>query len=151
MAKRRVIDHFWLYRGKKITSVDQLPKDAVGFIYIIRNESNGKFYVGRKSLMSTVKKRLTKAEKLLPGNSRKTFKTVTSETNWLKYTGSCKPLNEDIKKGNLYEKEILQICYSKKQLSYYEIKHIVCVNCLEREDCYNQNLLGKFFPSDLVS
>jgi hypothetical protein len=148
---RKVIDSYWLYRGNKITSVDQLPEGALGFIYVIRNESNSRFYVGRKSLISTCKKRLTLKEKSLPGNSRKTFKMVTSETNWLKYTGSCKPLNEDIKAGNIYEKEILHICYTKKQLSYYEIKHIVCTNCLEREDCYNQNLLGKFFPSDLIS
>ena len=118
---RKVIDHYWLYRGKKVTSVSQLPEGALGFIYVIRNESNGRFYVGRKSLVSTLKKRLTLKEKALPGNSRKTFKMVTTETNWLKYTGSCKPLNEDIKSGNIYEKEILHILLRDKTYRLYKL------------------------------
>lgn len=99
--------------------------------------------------MSTSKKRLTIKEKALPGNSRKTFKICVTETNWKTYTGSCKPLNEDIKNGDKYTKEILIFCYSKKQLTYYELKELFCNSTIEREDCYNGNIMGKIFPNDL--
>ena len=77
------------------------------------------------------------------------FHPTGLELPWKTYTGSCKPLNEDIKNGDLYTKEILRFCNSKKQLTYYELKELFCNGTIEREDCYNGNIMGKLFPSDL--
>jgi hypothetical protein len=148
MAKKKLTIN-WTYQGKEITDISQTPEGSLGFIYLIKNLSNGRFYIGRKSFMSTRKKRLTIKEKALPGNSRKTFKIEVKELPWKTYTGSCKPLNEDIKNGDIYTKEILRFCNSKKQLTYYELKELFCNNTIEREDCYNGNIMGKLFPGDL--
>jgi hypothetical protein len=139
----------WKYNNQNITSIDQMPEGTLGFIYKITNLTNGKRYIGRKSILSTTKARLTKKEKSLPENSRKTFKTVIKETNWLKYTGSCKPLNEDIKKGDKYYKEIIHYCFSKKQLTYFELKELFCQDVLVSDLFYNENVAGKFFRRDL--
>ena len=79
----------WLYNNKKIKSIDDFPSEAIGFIYKITNEDNGKVYYGRKTCRGFTKKKLTKKEKLLPENKRKTYKTVFKEyKGWLNYTGS---------------------------------------------------------------
>lgn len=149
MATVKAKTQNWFYQGKEVKSLKDTPEGSIGIIYLVTNLSNGHIYIGRKSFISIRKKRLTAKEKLLPGNSRKTFKIEEIETTWKSYTGSCKPLNEHIKNGDKYKKEILLYCFNKKQMTYYEIKEIVCSNCLIRTDCYNGNLLGKFFPKDL--
>ena len=40
----------WIYDEKKISTIDQIPKDAIGFVYCITNLSKGKMYIGKKSL-----------------------------------------------------------------------------------------------------
>lgn len=148
MAKKKATIN-WTYKGKEITSIDQTPEGSIGFIYLIKNLSNGKLYIGRKSFMSTRKKRLTLKEKALPGNSRKVFKIEIKELPWKTYTGSCKPLNDDIKNGDKYTKEIIRFCYSKKQLAYWEMKELFCKCVIESDNFYNGNIAGKFFPTDL--
>ena len=135
----------WTYQGKEMSDISQTPEGSIGFIYLIKNLSNGRLYIGRKSFMSTRKKRLTIKEKALPGNSRKIFKIEVKELPWKTYTGSCKPLNEDIKNGDEYTKEILRFCSSKKQLAYYELKELLCNGVIECESYYNENVAGKFF------
>lgn len=150
MATKKEPIH-WTYQGKSVKTLADTPEGSIGIIYMVKNLTNGKFYVGRKSFISKRKKRLTPKEKALPGNSRKTFKIEETETKWQTYTGSCKPLNEDIKNGDTYVKEIVRFCFNKKQLTYYELKAIICTDCLERADCYNGNVAGKIFPKDLVN
>lgn len=158
----------WTYNQQKIKSIDDVPTDSIGFIYIVRNTSKNKFYIGRKSFFSERNQEVSKA---VYDNTKKEGGPVTKtknkklskkgavvwrykkktrkETNWKSYTGSSEQLNKDIKSGDTYSKEILCYCYTKKEISYRELKHIVCTDCLEREDCYNGNLLGKWFPKDL--
>lgn len=137
----------WTYKGKEVKTIDDLDKDCIGFIYRIDNLTNGKFYYGRKTIRKKgAKKRLTKKEKELPENKRKTFKYVDTEyKGWQAYNGSCLPLLEHIKNGAKIKKEIIRLCYSKSELTYYELKEIACASCLEIEQCYNNNLLGKIF------
>jgi len=158
----------WTYSGKDILSIEDVPKNAIGFIYIVKNLTKGKFYVGRKSFFSERNQEVSKSvyDRLKKEGSPVTKtknkkkskkgsvvwrykKKVRKETGWKKYTGSSKELNKDIKSGDKYVKEILCFCYNKKEMSYREMKHIVCTDCLERDDCYNGNLLGKWFPKDL--
>jgi len=46
-------------------------------------------------------------------------------------------------------KEILEYCYSKKELTFREIQAIICMQGLEDDKCLNDNILGKFFRKDL--
>ena len=103
-------------------STDRFPANCIGFIYKITNIKTGKFYIGRKSLFSTTKKKLTKveiAEQSGPGR-KPTTKMVTKESNWQDYWGSNKILLQEIKDGGseAFRKEILKFCFNKKQLTY---------------------------------
>lgn len=136
----------WRYKKIEITNIDQLPLEAVGFVYKITNLTNGKIYYGKKTIRSVKKKKLTKPEKLNPENKRKTFKYELSEySGWKKYTGSNDYLNADIQKGDKYTKEIIKLCISKAELTYEELKLIVCSDCLKSDNCYNAWVSAKVF------
>ena len=139
---------------KEYDSIDKLPENCVGFVYKITNIKTGKFYIGKKSLYSNIRKKLTKKELAeLSGPGRKpTKKLVTSESNWLVYWGSNKGILQEIKEEgtNYFRKEILKFCFNKKQLTYWEV-HYQCINeVLLTDKSYNDNVLAKFFRKDLV-
>jgi hypothetical protein len=148
----------WLYVSEKdksrfIESLEDFPENCVGFIYLIKNRNTGKVYIGKKSLYSNTNKKLTKkeiAEQTGPGR-KPTKKLVTKESNWKVYMGSSKELLADIKEfgEDVYMRDILHFCYSKKQLTYYEINYQMKHNVLEI-DSYNDNILGKFYRKDLI-
>ena len=135
-------------------SVDKFPENCVGFVYKITNIKTGKFYIGKKSLYSNVRKKLTKKELAeYSGPGRKpTKKLVTSESNWMDYWGSNKGILQEIKDlgTDSFRKEILKFCFNKKQLTYWEV-HYQCINeVLLTDKSYNDNVLAKFFRKDLV-
>jgi hypothetical protein len=138
----------WEYDG-----VEKFPTKCVGFIYKITNIKTGKFYIGRKSLYSNTKKKLTKAElaEMLGPGRKPSSKIVTKESNWKDYWGSNKLILEEIKQEGEthFRREILKFCFNKKQLTYWEL-HYQCVNeVLLSDKSYNDNILAKFFRRDL--
>lgn len=143
---------YWLYGKEKIKSIENFPEGAIGFIYKITNLTNNKIYYGRKTCTGVLKKKLTKKEKLLPENKRKKFKYVVTEyKGWLEYTGSSDYLNADIEKGHKIKKEIIKFCFNKSQMTYYELETIIVNNALLDENCYNGNILGKIFASQILN
>jgi hypothetical protein len=139
---------------KEYDSVDKFPENCIGFVYKITNIQTGKFYIGKKSLYSNVRKELTRkelAEHTGPGR-KPTKKLVTSESNWLVYWSSNKGILQEIKEQGTdnFRKEILKFCFNKKQLTYWEV-HYQCINeVLLTDKSYNDNVLAKFFRKDLV-
>ncbi len=130
------------------------PEEYFGFVYRITNLQSGKFYIGRKQLSSTTTKALTKKELLEQTDKRSSKKKkVTKESNWKNYWGSNKALLEDVKtlgKEN-FKREILTLCRTKKELTYYEMHHQCMYGVLLLPELtYNDNILGKFFPRDLI-
>jgi len=152
-----MLKNWFIYENgimKEYDSIDKLPENCVGFVYKITNIKTGKFYIGKKSLYSNIRKKLTKKELAeLSGPGRKpTKKLVTSESNWLVYWGSNKGILQEIKEEgtNYFRKEILKFCFNKKQLTYWEV-HYQCINeVLLTDKSYNDNVLAKFFRKDLV-
>ena len=141
----------WTYNGSEITDIKQFPKGAIGIIYRIDNLTNGKYYFGRKTCISNRKKKLTIAEKKLEENKRKTFKYEITETaGWKTYRGSNKPLLADLNNGDLFTKTILQFCFSKAEMTFYETRAIICSTCLLSEDCYNDWVSCKVYKSHLI-
>ncbi len=143
----------WLYKGKEILNISDLPENAIGFVYKIIRDSDGKFYVGKKNLYSERSKPLTKKElSEHTGKGKKpTKKKVVSESDWKTYYGSEKELKEEVR-GNGpegYSRYILHVCFHKKQLTYQEIRHQILEGCLESENSWNSNVLGKFFKKDI--
>ena len=96
-------------------------------------------------------KETTVAEKKLEENKRKTFKYEVSESSgWKTYRGSNKPLLADLNKGDKYEKIILQFCFSKAEMTFYETRAIACSDCMLTEDCYNDWFSSKVYKSHLI-
>ena len=112
--------------------------DNVGFVYIISNTTNGKFYIGKKlfTKLKTVQKKKKK-------------KRTRVSSNWVDYTGSNDQLNEDIKNGHQIKKHILHLCKSKGWCSYMETKEIFMRNCLLKDDYYNSYIIARINSSHL--
>jgi len=142
----------WLWEGKPVQPED-IPEWAVGFVYEIVDLSNGKQYIGKKSLTSTRKTKIgiraQQKQKLETGDGRvKKVKRVIKSSGWENYNSSNKVLAEAIKQEpDRYVKRILEWAYSKKNLSYLEMKFMMYWNVLENES-YNDNILGKFYRHD---
>ncbi len=100
--------------------------NAVGFVYLICNRTNGKSYVGKK---------LFTRSKTYQKNKKRKKTRVAS--NWITYTGSNEALNNDIAAGHKIEKYILHLCESKGWMSYLETKEIIDRNCLLSDHYYN--------------
>lgn len=142
----------WKYGASKIISIEDIPEGAIGFIYKILDE-NGKMYIGQKSIWSKRKKKFGKKKLAeIKDKRKKTYEYVVKESNWLNYTGSNKELNENIKSGMTITKEVLQFCFAKKQMSYYEIKFMMIYGVIEPgNNSYNGNILGRYYPKDLIN
>lgn len=143
----------WLFKDQVINSIEDFPESTYGFIYKITRTSDGKFYVGRKNLYSERTKALTKKElSEHTGKGKKpTKKKVVSESDWQTYYGSNATLKADVKatgKEGLV-REILHLCTHKKQMTYQELRHQFLNGCLESENCWNDNILGKFWRKDI--
>ena len=142
----------WLY--EYVPLQDDFITNDYGFIYKITNLESNKFYIGRKSFVHNMKKKLTKkeiAEQTGPGR-RSTTNVEQIDSGWRKYWGSSKDLLADVKLlgEDKFEREILKFCPTKKQLTFYEIQYQISYSVLFT-DSYNDNILGKFFRKDFVT
>lgn len=115
----------WTYQNTEFTE-DMIGNEYVGFVYIIRNLTNGKNYIGKK---------LFTKSKTYQKNKKKKKTRVASD--WVTYTGSNEQLNKDIEDGNSIQKEILHLCKSKGFCSYLETKEILNRDCLLLDSWYN--------------
>ena len=145
----------WLYQNKEILSLEDLPQDTYGFVYISIHQPTGKSYIGKKSLFHNVRKKLTKKQLVeQTGRGRKlTTEIIQKESDWKTYYGSAKPILDLIKEGKQEEftREILQLVPNKKLLTYYECKYLFMLGVIEKQDGYfNDNILGKFFRKDFA-
>jgi hypothetical protein len=138
----------WFYNDEEIVDISQFPEDAFGFIYVIVNNLNNKFYVGKKNLFSERNIKLGKRELAALTDKRLSKKKkVKKESDWKSYWGSEEELKKDIKEhgyDNL-SRRILYISGNKASLTYQELRHQILLECLESENSYNKNILGKFF------
>ena len=144
----------WEFKGKEITNIKQLPEGAVGFIYIL-TFSDGKRYIGRKSLYSVRKKPLgKKALAQIKDKRLKKYEIIKKESDWNKYYSSNKTIKEKMKSGDLEieSREIIKVCFTEKQMTYFETQALFCYGVLEYpEQYYNDNILGKFYKKDVIN
>ena len=144
----------WIYLKKEITSVDQFPNDIMGFVYRIIHTPSKKEYIGKKFLVFTQKRKLAKKDLKLyegqPGRKPK-YKIVSKESDWKTYWSSNKEIKKllEIEPKSNFERQILHLCRSKKELTYFETKYQFLYEVLEKPNKYfNDNILGKFYSVD---
>lgn len=142
----------WYYKKKLVKDINDLPNSEFleGFVYKITNTKTGEFYIGKKSLYSNLKKRIGVRAKKATG-TRKTFERVRKESDWQKYYGSSKEMLLDISKMGKenFHREILELCCSKKYLSYSEFAWQVKLDVLKTKTSYNGNILGRWYSKDM--
>ena len=118
-------------------------EDYEGFIYIITNKTNGKFYVGKKTFWNTHKlpalKGRTKKEKLRRSKLKGNKRHVKKESDWKNYWGSSKELLKNIEElgEDKFERRILRLCKTKWEMSYYEALEQFNRDVIFLENCYN--------------
>jgi hypothetical protein len=122
----------WLYNGEELT---ETPEEYQGFVYQITELDTGMMYIGKKFFWKP---------KILPKNkTRKRRVRTRVESDWRDYYGSnklVKQLVESKGKDN-YKREILHMCKTKGECSYYEAK-------LQFE---NDVLLNKKYYNEFIS
>ena len=145
----------WLYKDKRIESLEDFPEGTYGFIYITMHEPSGKSYLGKKVLYHNVKKKLTKkelAEQPITRGRKSTTQTTQKESDWKTYYGSEEFIKHKIKeeKQEEFTREIIHLVPNKKLLTYFECKYLFNTSVLESNIWLNSNILGKFFRKDFV-
>lgn len=141
----------WYHNSKVVNDISDLPnyEHLEGFVYKITNLKTGTIYIGKKSLYSSVKKKIGVREKAAT-KTRKTFHRLRKESDWKKYYGSSKELQEDIVAlgKDFFKREILELCCTKKYLSYAEVAWQIRLDVLKNH-AYNGNILGRWFSRDM--
>lgn len=124
----------WLYQGKEFTS--KQIGICIGFVYEITNLTNGKKYIGKKGFSSTRKAYKKKTEKRA--------KRVTKESDWQAYYGSNDVLQAEVVAlgAENFKREIVRLCISKGEMSYYELKAQLESDCLLKPDLYYNSFVG---------
>ena len=148
----RFLTMTWIYNGSFITELNDMPEGTVGFIYKITNGKTGEYYIGKKNVLSTRKRKFGKKEiALLTDKRLKTYEMITSESDWKSYRSSNKQVQEWFKdkENDQLELRILRFCSSTKSLTYYELQEQFSHDVLGDKRALNDNLLGKFFRKDL--
>jgi hypothetical protein len=127
----------WLYESKQ---VNQLPKECVGFVYLITNNLTGRKYIGKK--LAKFSKTSYKVVKLKNGNKKKKKIRSKIDSDWQLYYGSNDQLNKDIlaQGADNFTREILFYCKSKAECSYVEAREQFNHRVLESDDYYNGHI-----------
>lgn len=114
----------WLYDGKEFTSPNE---EHYGFVYIITNTVTNKQYIGKKLFWH-------KKTKTLKGKKKR----YLAESDWKTYFGSSKELLEEVQLSSFdnYKREILHLCKTKSECSYYEAKEQFKRDVLFYSDLY---------------
>lgn len=117
--------------GHWITEITEIPDNPFGMVYVITHIETGKFYIGKKQMVSL------KTKPPLKGKSRK--RKLLVESNWKSYTSSSNEVNSDIEKygKNKFKFEIIRFCNSKSEMAYYEAKEQFARDALLKKDSYN--------------
>ena len=127
----------WYYNGEP---VNELPEDAIGFVYLITNNTNGKMYIGKK--LAKFSKTTYKTVKLKNGTKKRKKIKSKIDSDWQEYYGSSPNLTEDINligQSN-FKREILYYCKSKSECSYIEAREQFSRRVLESDDYYNGHI-----------
>ena len=118
----------WTYQGN---TIDQIPDDYEGFVYLITNKTTGQKYIGKK----LAKFKTTKP----PLKGKKNKRRGTKESDWQTYWGSSDRLNADVEQlgEDNFTREILHYCPSRGIASYLEAREQFERRVLETDEYYN--------------
>ena len=119
----------WVYENKDF---DQTPDEFQEFVYMVTELDTGKKYIGKKFFWKP---------KVLPvTKTRKRRVRTRVESDWRTYYGSSKEVQAlvESKVKDNYKREILKLCRTKGECSYYEAKLQFKYDVLLSDEYYNE-------------
>jgi len=119
----------WYYEDKEF---NETPEQYHGFVYMITELETGKKYIGKKFFWKPKTLPVTK--------TRKRRVKTRVESDWRSYWGSSRELQETVENNgkDKYRRDILRLCETKGECSYYEAKLQFEYDVLLRDDFYNE-------------
>ena len=122
----------WIHNGSPYDLGERTHKEVYGFVYEITNIESGKKYIGKKVFWS-------KKTKQVKGKKKK----FLFESDWKSYYGSNDTLNEERLKGTKFKREILRLCMTKSECTYFEAKLQFEHDVLLSDDYYNGWIMAR--------
>ena len=122
----------WHYQNIPFEPTEEELSQWQGFVYMITERSSNKKYIGKKFFWR--RRRLPP----LKGKTRK--RIVIKESDWKTYYGSSEDLKTLVEErgDDNYYREILRLCKTKGECSYYEAKEQFERDVLLKDDYYNE-------------
>lgn len=119
----------WLYNEQIF---DETPEEYQGFVYLITELDTGKKYIGKKFFWKPKTLPITK--------SRKRRVKTRVESDWRTYYGSSITVQNLVEKKGLdnWKREILKLCKTKGECSYYEAREQFARDVLLSTEYYNE-------------
>ena len=128
----------WQFQDKDFT--EDLIGNNYGFVYQIKNLTNGRKYIGKKFFYSSKTKQVKGKKKKI-----KVF------SDWQTYYGSSAELAKDVLSlGNEnFTREIIHLCQSKGECGYLEAKEQFVRGVMESDDYYNSWIMVRVRKSHI--
>ena len=138
----------WLYNNQ---SVETLPDNCIGFVYLITNNLTGRKYIGKK--LAKFSKTTYKTVKQKNGTKKRKKIRSKIDSDWREYYGSSPELTADvITLGTKnFTREILYYCNSKSECSYIEAREQFARRVLESRAYYNGHIQVRVHGSHIIN
>jgi len=133
----------WIYKNNPFLESD--VGDFIGFVYLITEISTGRKYIGKKIFYNKVVK------PPLKGKSRRRISRKFSD--WQTYYSSSDEIKDIVAgQGDAdYKREILRLCMSKAEMSYFETKEIFSRDALLKDEYINKWVSSRIQKNQLKS
>lgn len=131
----------WTYNDEVF---ENAPEEYQGFVYRITDLTNDKKYIGKKFFWKPKTLPVTK--------TRKRRVKTRVESDWKKYYGSSSEVQRLVEErgAESFKREILRLCKTKGECSYYEAKLQFEFDVLLRDDYYNEFIGCKIHSKHLT-
>ena len=119
----------WYYNNEPF---DTTPEEYQGFVYLITEIDTNKKYIGKKNFWKP---------KTLPVTKKRKRRVRTRvESDWREYTGSSEKVIALVESRGLdkFKREILHLCKTKGEMSYYEAKLQFQYDVLLSDEYFNE-------------
>lgn len=119
----------WYYENKVF---ENTPEEYQGFVYMITELDTGKKYIGKKFFWKP---------KILPKTKTRKRRVKTRvESDWRTYYGSSAEVQQLVEQKGVdnYRRDVLYLCRTKGECSYYEAKLQFQYDVLLSDEYYNE-------------
>lgn len=131
----------WIYEGKEFEPEDGVLEQYQGFVYRLTELNTGKKYIGKKFFWKP---------KVLPvTKTRKRRKRTRVQSDWRDYYGSSEQVKTLVEEGQTFHREILRLCHTKGECSYWELYEQMINHVLLKEEYYNEFVGAKIHSKHL--